>query len=487
VIILAAGEGTRMRSATTAKVLHGFAGRPMLGHVLAATAELEPDVCVVVVGHRREQVTQFLAQSHPQAIPVVQSEQLGTGHATRLGLDGTGGFDAGTVLVLPGDAPLLRPETLRAFIAEHERSGAAVTMLTSEADDPTGYGRVLRAPDGSVEQVVEHRDATPEQLLVREVSALVYAFDATLLAGALTRLTTANSQGEQYLPEVVTILRGEGHLINAILADATETAGVNDRVQLAAAHRIANTRILDELMRSGVSIIDPATTWVDATVTVEPDATIWPGTYLQGATSVGAGASIGPEVTLVDTRVGPGARIVRATCISAIVGADATVGPYAYLRPGTDLAKEVHIGTFVEVKASDIGVGTKVPHLTYVGDASLGEGTNIGASSVFVNYDGVSKQRSRIGDHVRSGSDVMFVAPVVVGDGAYTAAGSVITKDVPPGAMAIARATQRNVEGWTLRRREGTPSAEAAARALAGAAASAAERPDDTQTPVASE
>jgi bifunctional UDP-N-acetylglucosamine pyrophosphorylase/glucosamine-1-phosphate N-acetyltransferase len=479
VIVLAAGEGTRMRSASTAKVLHQLGGAPMLGHVLAAAARLNPQVEVVVVGHRREQVIDYLTRAHPRAIPTVQAQQLGTGHATRIGLEAAGRFDAGTVLVAPGDAPLLRPETLRALVDLHESSGAGATMLTSVVDDPSGYGRVLREDSGAVREVVEHRDATPEQLAVQEVSAGVFAFDAALLADALSRLTSANAQGEQYLPEVLSILRSEGKLVQALLADAAETAGVNDRVQLSDANRIANGRILDALMRSGVTVVDPASTWVDGSVVVEPDATLWPGTYLRGATVVGAGSSIGPEVTLQDTVVGVGAVIQRATCISAIVGDRATVGPYAYLRPKSELASDVHIGTFVEVKASDIGPGSKVPHLTYVGDASIGEDTNIGASSVFVNYDGVSKHRSRIGSHVRSGSDVMFVAPVAVGDGAYTAAGSVITQDVPPGAMAVARAQQRNIEGWVLRRRAGTPAADAASAALAARATDP--EPDQSQ------
>lgn len=466
VIVLAAGEGTRMRSAATAKVLHGFAGRPMLGHVLAATGQLGPSVEVVVVGHRREQVIDFLAREHPRAIPVVQAQQLGTGHATRIGLDGMPQFADGTVLVTLGDAPLVTAQTLRALIELHEESGAGATVLTAIVEDPAGYGRVLRSPDGSVEQIVEQRDGTPDQLAVREISSGIFAFDAAQLAKALTQLTTDNAQGEQYLPEVLTILRAQGIGIAALAADADETAGVNDRVQLAHAHRVANARILDGLMRSGVTVIDPATTWVDATVTVAPDATLWPGTYLHGATAVAAGASIGPEATLQDTEVGENARILRATCLSAIVGPGVTVGPYAYLRPGADLGEDVHIGTFVEVKASDIAPGAKVPHLTYVGDASIGAGTNIGAGTVFANYDGVAKHRSRVGAHVRSGSNVTFIAPVEVGDGAYTAAGSALTESVPPGAIAVARPQQHNVEGWVLRRRAGTPSAEAAAAAI---------------------
>ncbi|MCW2603791.1 MAG: bifunctional UDP-N-acetylglucosamine diphosphorylase/glucosamine-phosphate N-acetyltransferase [Pseudonocardiales bacterium] len=479
-----------MRSASTAKVLHGFAGRSMLGHVLAAADAARPTVEIVVVGHRRDEITAFLAHERPAAHAVVQEQQLGTGHATRVGLDGAdaAGFVDGTVLVLPGDTPLLRPETLAAFVAEHERSGAAATLMSSVVDDPTGYGRIVRTAAGDVERVVEHRDAGPGELALHEVAAAVYAFQAGPLRDALALVTTDNAQGEQYLPDVIGILRGRGDLVGAIIVDQAETAGVNDRVQLAAAHRIANARLLDALMRSGVTVIDPATTWVDVTAIVEPDAVLLPGTFLEGATVVGAGARIGPETTLTDTIVGARAMITRSTCRSAVVGAEATVGPYAYLRPGADLGHAVHVGTFVEIKASDIGAGAKVPHLSYVGDASIGVGTNIGAGNIFANYDGVEKHRSTIGAHVRSGSDTIFVAPVVVGDGVYTAAGSTITGNVPPGAIAIGRAAQRNVAGWTLRRRAGTESADAAQRALDAeisnaSDAQAPEQPTEEQQP----
>lgn len=457
-----------MRSASTAKVLHRFAGRTMLGHVLAAAEAARPAFEIIVVGHRRDQITAYLDQEHPTALAVVQEQQLGTGHATRAGLDGAdaAGFVDGTVLVLLGDTPLLRADTVTAFITAHEQSGAAATLMTSILPDPTGYGRVVRTATGDVERVVEHRDASPEELALHEVASGVYAFRAGPLREALELITTDNSQGEQYLPDVVAILRRRGSAVAAVVADSTETAGVNDRVQLAAAHRIVNARLLDALMRSGVTVIDPATTWVDVTAVVEPDAVLLPGTYLEGATVVGSGARIGPETTLTDTVVGARAIIVRSTCRSATIGAEATVGPYAYLRPGADLGHAVHVGTFVEIKASDIGAGAKVPHLSYVGDASIGVGTNIGAGNIFANYDGIQKRRSTIGDHVRSGSDTIFVAPVVVGDGAYTAAGSTITGNVPPGAIAVGRSAQRNVAGWTLRRRAGTESADAAQLAL---------------------
>ncbi|HLV72902.1 MAG TPA: bifunctional UDP-N-acetylglucosamine diphosphorylase/glucosamine-1-phosphate N-acetyltransferase GlmU [Vulgatibacteraceae bacterium] len=464
VIVLAAGEGTRMKSRTS-KVLHELCGRTMLGHVLAAARELRPERLVVVVGHRREQVVEHLAQAAPDAEPVVQEHQGGTGHAVRMALEQTGALN-GTVVVTNGDHPLLRGRTLDALVRTHESEGNAVTVLTTEMPDATGYGRMIRSADGAVEAIVEHKDATEEQRAVNEINVGMYAFDGALLADALKRVTTDNAGGEEYLTDVVAILRGDGHRAGAhLVADWVETQGVNDRVQLAQARRQLNDRILEAHMRAGVTIVDPATTWIDVDVTVEQDAEILPGTQLHGRTHVGEGARVGPGCTLTDTRVGAGASVVNSVCAESEIGPEATVGPFAYLRPGTRLARKSKVGAYVETKNADLGEGAKVPHLTYVGDAEIGEGSNIGAGSVFVNYDGVDKHRSVIGSHVRVGSDNMIVAPVEVGDGAYTAAGSVIVQDVPPGAMAVARARQRNVEGWVERRRAGTPSAEAARRA----------------------
>ncbi|GAA3200812.1 bifunctional UDP-N-acetylglucosamine diphosphorylase/glucosamine-1-phosphate N-acetyltransferase GlmU [Actinocorallia longicatena] len=449
----------------TSKVLHTLAGRSMLGHVLAASGALEPQRVLVVVGHRREQVTEHLAQIAPAASAVVQEEQNGTGHAVRIALETVGVLD-GIVVVANGDMPLLRPETLQELVSAHRAEKNAVTLLTTDIPDPTGYGRILRDADGAVEGIVEHKDATDEQRAIHEMNVGLYVFDGSLLDAALKRLTTDNANGEEYLTDVVAILRGDGHRAGAYKApDWTETQGVNDRVQLAQARRQLNDRILDGLMREGVTVVDPATTWVDVQVSVGQDAVLHPGTQLHGATVIGEGAEIGPDSTLTDTRVGEDAVVTRAVTIDAEIGAAASVGPYAYLRPGTRLARKAKAGTYVEIKNSVLGEGSKVPHLTYVGDADIGQGTNIGAACVFVNYDGVEKHRSTVGDHVKIGSDNMLVAPVTVGDGAYTAAGSVIIKDVPPGAMAVARGQQRNVEGWVERKRAGTPAAEAAKRA----------------------
>jgi bifunctional UDP-N-acetylglucosamine pyrophosphorylase/glucosamine-1-phosphate N-acetyltransferase len=464
VVVLAAGQGTRMRSSTP-KVLHTLAGRSMLGHVLAATAPLAPQRTVVVVGAGREAVEEHLAAIAPSALPVYQAEQRGSGHAAEVALAAIPEVE-GPVLLVNGDAPLLRPQTVSALVETHRSAGAVLTVLTAEVDDPTGLGRIVRDDAGAVRAIVEERDATPEQRSIREVNAGVYVGDAAALRGALARVEQDNDQGEQYLTDVLALLVADGEPVaGAPAADPVDTLGCNDQRELAARRRTLNDRMLDELMRSGVTVVDPQTTWVDVTASVAPEAVLRPGVQLQGATRVAAGAVVGPDSTLVDTEVGERAAVVRAHCLEAVIGAEVSVGPFAYLRPGTRLAVGSKVGTFVETKNADIGAGAKVPHLTYVGDATIGTGTNIGAGTVFVNYDGVHKHHTTIGDHARTGADNMFVAPVTVGDGAYTAAGSVITSDVPPGAMGVARAPQRNVAGWVRRRRPGTAAAEAAAKA----------------------
>jgi bifunctional UDP-N-acetylglucosamine pyrophosphorylase/glucosamine-1-phosphate N-acetyltransferase len=478
-IVLAAGVGTRMRSATP-KVLHPIGGRSLLGHAVHAVAALEPEHLVVVVGHGREQVgaaVEALARdiAHPVRT-AVQGEQLGTGHAVRCGLDalhaapGPPAPEAaptvlrGPVLVTYGDVPLLEPATFEALLAEHA-AGALVTLLTAVADDPTGYGRVLRDADGAVTHIVEEADATPGQRAVREVNSGVYAFDAEFLAAALGRLGTDNSKRELYLTDLVRLARDAGGTVRSVrCADPWQVAGVNDRVQLAATRAELNRRVLQRWMRAGVTVVDPVTTWVDVQTRLGTDVVLHPGTQLHGRTLVGDAAEIGPDTTLGDCEVGPGAVVVRTHGTASFIGAGASVGPFAYLRPGARLGDHGKIGTFVEVKNADIGPGSKVPHLTYVGDASIGEQTNIGASSVFVNYDGVRKHHTTIGSHVRTGSDTMFIAPVEVGDGAYTGAGTVLREDVPPGALAVSAGSQRTIEGWVEKNRPGTPSATAAAR-----------------------
>ncbi|MEU9354706.1 bifunctional UDP-N-acetylglucosamine diphosphorylase/glucosamine-1-phosphate N-acetyltransferase GlmU [Streptomyces griseoloalbus] len=471
VVVLAAGEGTRMKSATP-KVLHDICGRSLVGHVLAAAGELEPENLVVVVGHAREKVTAHLAEIAPEVRTAVQAEQNGTGHAVRMGLEELGGSVAGTVVVVCGDTPLLTGETLRQLSAAHSADGNAVTVLTAEVPDATGYGRIVRdGASGAVTAIVEHKDASEEQRAIREINSGVFAFDGALLADALKKVRTDNSQGEEYLTDVLGILREAGHRVGAALAgDHREIVGINNRVQLSQARRILNDRLLTAAMLSGVTVVDPATTWVDVAVTFERDVIVHPGTQLHGATHLGEGCEVGPNARLTDTRVGSGARLDNTVAAGAEVGPEATVGPYAYLRPGTRLGRGGKIGTYVETKNASIGEGTKVPHLSYVGDATIGEFSNIGAASVFVNYDGQDKHHTTVGSHCRTGSDNMFVAPVTIGDGAYTAAGSVITKDVPPGSLAVARGQQRNIEGWVARKRPGSAAAKAAEEASRGSA-----------------
>ncbi|GAA1917447.1 bifunctional UDP-N-acetylglucosamine diphosphorylase/glucosamine-1-phosphate N-acetyltransferase GlmU [Streptantibioticus ferralitis] len=468
VVVLAAGEGTRMKSATP-KVLHEIGGRSLVGHVVAAARELAPEHLVVVVGHGREQVTAHLAGIDQAVRTAVQEEQKGTGNAVRTALDSLaeqGTTLDGTVIITCGDTPLLTADTLHALAAAHENDGNAVTVLTAEVPDSTGYGRIVRDGGGAVAAIVEQKDATEAQRAITEINSGVFAFDAKLLAEALSKITTDNAQGEEYLTDTLAILRAAGHRAGAaVAADHREILGINNRVQLAEARRLLNDRILNAAMLAGVTVVDPASTWVDVSVEFAPDTVVHPGTQLHGATRLAAGAEVGPECTLTDTVVGENARVIKSVTEGAQIGPGASVGPYAYLRPGTKLGPQSKAGTYVEMKNAVIGEGTKVPHLSYVGDATIGEYTNIGAASVFVNYDGERKHHSTVGSYCRTGADNMFVAPVTVGDGVYTAAGSVVIKDVPAGALAVARGQQRNIEGWVVRKRPGSAAAKAAERA----------------------
>jgi bifunctional UDP-N-acetylglucosamine pyrophosphorylase/glucosamine-1-phosphate N-acetyltransferase len=466
VIVLAAGEGKRMRSRTP-KVLHRIGGRSLLGHALAAAAGLNPDQLVVVVRHQRDEVAEHIAQIDPKAVIADQDEVPGTGRAVACGLQALTVPPTGTVVVTYGDVPLLSRDILADLVRLHEAGAgngpAAVTVLTAEVADPTGYGRVLRGSDGTVTGIVEHRDADEAQRAVREINSGIYAFDAAVLLDALGRIGSANHQGEMYLTDVLAIARDDGRLVQALgTTDLWQVEGVNDRVQLAAIGAELNRRVVLSWMRSGVTVVDPVTTWVDVDVELAEDVTLLPGVQLLAGTKVETGATIGPDTTLANCQVGAGASVVRSHGGDARIEAGATVGPFSFLRAGTVLGADGKIGAFVETKNAVIGAGSKVPHLSYVGDASIGTGTNIGAATIFVNYDGVRKHRTTVGDHVRIGSDTMLVAPVTIGDGAYTAAGSVITTDVPAGAMAVARGRQRDVEGWVERRRPGTASAQAA-------------------------
>ncbi len=468
VLVLAAGPGTRMRS-DTPKVLHTIAGRSMLAHSLHAIAKMAPQHLIVVLGHEHERIEPLvaeLADMFGRAIDVaLQDRPRGTGHAVLCGLAALPEDYAGVVVVTSGDTPLLDSDTLAGLVAAHGAAPAAVTVLTTTIADPSGYGRILRTQDNEVMAIVEHADATASQREIREVNAGVYAFDTAALRSALSRLSSDNAQHELYLTDVIAILRGDGHAVHARhVDDSALVAGVNNRVQLAQLGAELNRRIVAAHQMAGVTVVDPASTWIDVDVTIGRDTVVRPGTQLLGRTRIGAGCDIGPDTTLTDVAVGDGASVVRTHGTGSSIGAGATVGPFTYLRPGTELGADGKLGAFVETKNSTIGAGTKVPHLTYVGDADIGEHSNIGASSVFVNYDGESKSRTTVGSHVRTGSDTMFVAPVTVGDGAYTGAGTVVREDVPPGALAVSAGPQRNIEGWVRRKRPGSAAAKAAER-----------------------
>ena len=453
VIVLAAGGGTRMRSKTV-KVLHEVGGRSMVGHVLAAVGEMTPHRVVAVVGHQRDQVGPHIQALLPDAVLAVQETQEGTGHAVRVAIE-TAGITHGTVLVATADTPLLRGVSLRAFVAEHEAAQRAVSILSGEVPDPSGYGRVVRDDEGDVVAIVEEKDASREQREISEINSGILAFDAEFLVSALPRLGNDNAKGEYYLTDTVQLAQDDGLTVGAYpIDDVDETEGANDRAQLAELGRKLNQRIVTAWMKDGVTVMDPATTWVDADVVLAADVTILPGTQLLGATVVAEDAVIGPDTTLKDCEIGEGARVVRTHGELAVVGAGARVGPFAYLRPGTRLGAGGKIGAFVETKNAEIGDGSKVPHLSYVGDATIGSGSNIGAGTIFANYDGARKHRTTVGDGAKTGSNNTFVAPVTIGDGAMTGGGTVVREDVPPGALAVSAGPQRNLEGHAARSRE---------------------------------
>ncbi len=460
VIVLAAGEGTRMKS-TLPKVLHQVAGRSILSHVIAAVTKVESKELKVVVGAGKELVVGEVNSIAPSATCIHQEFRGGTGHAVRIALS----EGSGTALICAGDTPLLTSATLERLIQAHSDSRGVATVLTAELPDPYGYGRIKRDSNDEFVSIVEERDATTEEREIFEINSGVYVFDVKELSSALGKLKKSNNQGEEYLTDVIGILRAEGKVVSTYLIDDfTEILGINDRAQLADISALMRDRINDALMRSGVTINDPSTVWVELGVEIDSDVRIEPGTYIGGKSRIASGSLIGPRTTLIDCEVGSAAKVIESHCESSKIGARAQVGPYTHLRNGTVLAEEVKVGSFVEMKNSTVGSGSKVPHLSYVGDAEIGTDTNIGAATVFVNYDGVSKHQTKIGDHVRIGSDSMLIAPVTIGDGAYTAAGSVINEDVPAGALGIGRARQVNILGWVLKKRKGTKSAEAATK-----------------------
>ena len=469
-IVLAAGAGTRMKS-TRAKVLHEIGGRPLIAHALLAVRGVGAATTVTVVGHERQQVWAAIADLDLGVIEAIQDEPRGTGHAVQMALEALGELPDGPpgdgiVLVTYGDVPLLTSETLAELLENHRSSGQSVTVLSAELDDPNGYGRIVRDADGFVVAIREDQDADDVERAIREVNSGVIAADAKFLRDAVGRLAPANAQGELYLTDIVGLAVEDGLPVGAhVLEDVWQTQGVNDRAQLARLGREFNRRLTTHWMSEGVTIVDPDTTWIDSAVVLAPDVTLHPGTQLLGATVVESGASIGPDTTLRNVEVGADATIVRTHASDAVVGAGASVGPFAYLRPGTEIGVDGKVGTFVETKNAQLGAGAKVPHLSYIGDAAIGEGANVGAGTIVANYDGVTKHRTKVGKHARTGSNNVFVAPVTIGDGAYTGGGTVVRKDVPPGALATSAGPQRTMEGWVSANRAGTPAAGAAAEA----------------------
>ena len=465
VVVLAAGQGTRMKSQTP-KVLHRLAGVPLIGHVLATARALDPAHVVAVVRHERDVVAAAIAELDAHAIIADQDEIPGTGRAVEAALAALPADFDGDVLVVSGDVPLLDADTLAGLLAEHRARTAAATVLSAQLDDATGYGRIVRGPDGGLDRIVEQKDASDDERAITEINSGTYVFSLAPLQQKLALVSTDNAAQEKYLTDVIGLLRGDGHAVAALPAGQSWlVAGVNDRVQLADAALRLNAMIVRGWQLAGVTISDPASVWIDRTVTLEEDSEILPGTQLKGATTVASGAVVGPDTTLVDTEVGQGARVSRTDATLAVIGAGASVGPFAYLRPGTVIGDKGKVGTFVETKNTTLGAGAKVPHLSYIGDTTVGEGTNIGAGTITANYDGVNKHRTQVGAHARTGSHNVFVAPVTIGDGAYTGAGTVVRKDVPPGALAVNVAPQRNIERWVAANRPGTAAAEAAAAA----------------------
>lgn len=484
VIVLAAGAGTRMKSRTP-KILHEIGGRSLVGHALHAARTIRPQELALVVRHERDLVAAHVAAVDPAALIVDQDEVPGTGRAVEAALAALDALHpqqqvSGTVVVTYGDVPLLTGQLLGELVASHEAGNNAVTVLTAVLDDATGYGRILRAADGSVSGIREHKDATDAERAIREINSGIYAFDAAVLRDSLAHVTTDNAQGEKYLTDVLGLARAAGGRVAAVVTeDRWQVEGANDRVQLSALGAELNRRTVEAWMRAGVTVVDPATTWIDATVSLDEDVRLLPNIQLHGTTTVARNAVVGPDTTLTDVQVGEGAKVIRTHGSGSTIGAKASVGPFTYLRPGTVLGETGKIGAFYETKNVTIGRGSKLSHLGYAGDAEIGEDTNIGCGNITANYDGEKKHRTVIGSGVRTGSNTVFVAPVRVGDGAYSGAGAVIRRDVPPGALVLSLAKQENAEGWVLANRPDSLSASLAQ--AAGATTTSSSTPATTE------
>ncbi|MEW5806199.1 MAG: bifunctional UDP-N-acetylglucosamine diphosphorylase/glucosamine-1-phosphate N-acetyltransferase GlmU [Acidobacteriota bacterium] len=448
IVILAAGLGKRMRS-RQAKVLHPVCGRPMLHYVLQASRKLNPEKVIVVIGNQADKVKETLAGE--KIYPVLQKKQFGTAHAVLQAEKELQGF-RGILLVLNGDLPLITAETLKSILKEHRKSGADLSVMTTIIDDPEGYGRVIREGNGSIRQIVEERDATMSQREIKEISCGIYCAKAKPFLAALKRVRTNNVQQEYYITDAVRIMLGDGKKVSAFLyPESGEVLGVNTRYELCAASKLMNRKTLHRLMESGVSILDPEITFIESDIPVGRDTVIYPNVYIEGKTRIGKGCRIFPGCHIVDSVILNGAWILNNSVITrSRVGKNARIGPFAHLRPESDIGEDARIGNFVEVKKSKIGRGTKASHLTYLGDATIGEKSNIGAGTITCNYDGFKKHRTTLGKKVFVGSDVQFIAPVTIGDGAYIGAGSTITEDVPKHSLAIARARQSIKKNWTI-------------------------------------
>ena len=463
VVVLAAGEGTRMKSATP-KILHEIAGLPLIGHVLSTAHSLGANHVVAVLRHERERIENYVKAFYPNTVIALQDEIPGTGRAVEAALEQLPVDFDGDVAVLSGDVPLLDVASIEQLVEIHRGNQNSGTLISAIMADPKGYGRIVRSRENFV-GIVEQKDANPEQLEITEVNAGVYIFDAQHLKTALSRVTLENAQKEKYLTDVAALMLEQGQSVSAHpISDNWLVAGINDRAQLGEVASELNARIVRAWQHAGVTIQEPATTWIDVTVQLAKDVTLLPSTRLHGFTAIGEGSVIGPDTTLTDLEVGSNVSISRTQGSSSKIDDGASVGPFAYLRPGTHLGADGKIGTFVETKNAKIGPGAKVPHLSYVGDAEIGEGSNIGAGTIFANYDGINKHKTVIGSHAKTGSGNVFVAPIVIGDGAYTAAGSTIRRDVEPGALALNTTPQKNLAGWVLEKRPGSKSAEAAQR-----------------------
>ncbi|NEN07166.1 bifunctional UDP-N-acetylglucosamine diphosphorylase/glucosamine-1-phosphate N-acetyltransferase GlmU [Diaminobutyricibacter tongyongensis] len=462
IVVLAAGQGTRMKSATP-KLLHPLAGVPIVSHVLATARALDAAHVVTVVRHERDRLVEVIEADLPESVIVDQDDVAGTGRAVEMAVAALPADFDGDVLVVNGDVPLLDADTLSSLIAAHRSGGAAATILSSFPADASGYGRIVRTPEGHLDRIVEHKDATEAEREIGEINAGIYLFGLSALRDQLASLTTDNAQGEKYLTDVIELLRRAGSEVDALpVSESWLVEGINDRAQLSEAAAKLNALLVRGWQLAGVTVQDPATTWIDLKAKLAEDVTLLPGTQILGATVIARGATVGPDTTLLDCEIGENARVNRTDATLSVIESDATVGPFAYLRPGTYLGASGKIGTFVETKNARIGSGTKLAHFNYVGDAEVGEKSNLGAGVITANYDGVNKHRTEIGSHVRVSTNTVFVAPVRMGDGAYTGAGTVVRKDVPPGALAITVAPQRNIEGWVATKRPGTDAARAA-------------------------